>query len=329
MLQLEDVLDPVDDLEPALLVDLAHVARAEPAVLETLLVGLRVVELLQKRAAALEADFPFPHAQSVLHILRDVVGGLAELLVVLEPHDVVVVLLADVACAGVVDARGAVAGCVFGHAVALDDVDAERDLEEVHDLGFDRRRAGQHELHAPAQPLFERDHVPEEQPGPAVVLAVAAAVLLLHFLGVETVDERLGDAGLGLERGVGLGLDAVEQPRHDHEHCWFELRQVVHEQLDVCAPLAEGALHRDHHLLGDSAHDVRYWQEVLEDWLLGLQLGSDHVLAHCQCAQDVQSFQAHALRHSGAARGLHDHCDLLQVVARADQGFWVGCVLCS
>jgi len=66
--------------------------------------------------------------------------------VVLEAHDVVGGLLAHMSAGHVVDARRAVAGRVLGHALPFDHVDAQRNFEEVHDLRFDGRRAGQHEL---------------------------------------------------------------------------------------------------------------------------------------------------------------------------------------
>lgn len=69
---------------------------------------------------------------------------------VFQAHYVVHGLLAHVARHHIINAGGAVASRILGHALALDHVNAERHFEKVNHLWLDRRWTGQHELQAAA-----------------------------------------------------------------------------------------------------------------------------------------------------------------------------------
>ncbi len=210
-------------------------------------------------------------------------------------------------------------GAVLGHAVALQHPDAGG-VEELEDLGVDRRGTAQRELHAAAEEIA--DLMQDELVGERVLALedeprVAAAILAPGDLATDAdrpvEDLRLRAAGL-----VGLGgrgsVDLLEDARHRRQVRRLDDLHVLDDLLGVAAPIGQLAAGVDREQLHDPRQHVGERQEDVQDVVAGRDL---QALVDAVDVRDEVAVGEHAaLRRPGRAGGVDDRRD----VVGADRG---------
>ena len=267
--QLQHVLAAVDDHEPVLLVDLAHVARAEPAVLRHGLgCFLGVLEVLPEHHRSTQEQLAARErlvVHGVLHVRqRDETGldGGTQVAAVAGRHV----------------GRGLGHGhrVRLGHAVALDQIDAQNHAQEVLQRRVERRRPRDHGLGA-VEPQSGGDLLAQDAVVQHVLVGGLGRVWVLevgHFGGDHVARQRTPETRL-LDRQLADDVaEAAVQTRYRDESRGTQQLHVVHELDDVAVEVADAGPGVEGPVLGHAGVDVRQ-RQIRQHRVAGLVVQQD------------------------------------------------------
>mmetsp|Transcript_1295 Transcript_1295/g.3106 ORF Transcript_1295/g.3106 Transcript_1295/m.3106 type:complete len:525 (+) Transcript_1295:225-1799(+) len=328
LLELDQVLLAVDDLEVAVLVDLANVPGAEVAhpldgdVLRLVLLGHVLVDVVRVDEITLSH-----HGASDEHLA----AGHADVRLVLVRREVVAfgpVPQADASGgSGRAHTRGGVvaeeghngARARLGESIALAHGAIEDSLHKLLHVRREGRGARDHGANAAAEEGLDLLEDQGVEDGPS---AHAARVEVAHPCGQPHVEELLHKGGrlghLGLDGGVHLVQDSWGEDHHGGLEQGRvarlprrELNSRVGERVrravaDGHAPGHVGHLH--HHL-----HDVGEWQVGQINIVDGLlHEGAQGLVRARHARHEVAVRDEHTLGQARGARGVHDHRDVFR-----------------
>mmetsp|Transcript_26469 Transcript_26469/g.78604 ORF Transcript_26469/g.78604 Transcript_26469/m.78604 type:complete len:625 (+) Transcript_26469:373-2247(+) len=292
---LEDVLLPVDDLEPASRDPRAHVAGVQPAVLIQHLTRLHLVlKVALEHVGPTHADFAAREwlvGRQVAHLRY--VGQLDLAACKRRPN---------VARGEVIGARDADARRRLRHSVAFKDDGAKADAQEEHHLIADGRRARRHQLDLATDAradLAEHERVVKRAPPPARRVARRQAPALVR---VRALKQRARDRAARADRRHHAVVHAVPQPRHRHKDLRPQHQHVVQQLLYVAAVKANRGAHVCARCDVDALVDV--CERQVADVLVARLPVGHHQLDGGRRRDQVVVRDDCAFRHAGGAAGV-------------------------
>mmetsp|Transcript_1526 Transcript_1526/g.3432 ORF Transcript_1526/g.3432 Transcript_1526/m.3432 type:complete len:389 (+) Transcript_1526:630-1796(+) len=214
--------------------------------------------------------------------------------------------------------RHAAPGHRLCQAVTLDDVAHHADLEELLHVRAERRSPGADQPDAAAERLLDlgEDELVEERRG----LFVGAA--LAHELELA-VEGKVEEGALQPPGRLHLGKDAVVDPvkhaGHPTEEGGPQRLDVVHEVLDVPAPVADAAADADHQLLDRPVENVRQREVGQVHLVLGGGLAErvrQEALRGRDLREEVPVGDHDPLRLTRRPAGVHDCAEVVEGALR-------------